>query len=79
MVNHFPNINLLTTKIGLLESLRTYDRTHRSAPPSPLTIYGNEWSVCPPQAQHENGVLCTPHLPHGRPCREGRLPQELQR
>ena len=26
IVNHFPNINLLTTKIGLLESLREYDR-----------------------------------------------------
>ena len=26
IVNHFPNINLLTTKIGLLESLRAHDR-----------------------------------------------------
>lgn len=29
MVNHFPNINLLTTKIGLLESLRGYSKIHR--------------------------------------------------
>ena len=31
IVNHFPNINLLTTKIGLLESLRSYYRLHRLA------------------------------------------------
>ncbi len=29
IVNHFPNINLLTTKIGLLESLRSYCRLHK--------------------------------------------------
>jgi hypothetical protein len=29
LVNHFPNINVLTTKIGLLESLRTFYRTQR--------------------------------------------------
>lgn len=29
LVNHIPNINLLTTKIGLLESLRTYYRIQR--------------------------------------------------
>ena len=28
MVNHFPNITLLTTKIGLLESLRMWSRLH---------------------------------------------------
>ena len=29
MVNHFPNISLLTTKIGLLDSLRSYCKMHR--------------------------------------------------
>jgi len=35
LVNHYPNISLITTKIGLLESLREYYRissrvfTHR--------------------------------------------------
>ena len=29
IVNHFPNIHLLTTKIGLLESLRMYCKLHR--------------------------------------------------
>lgn len=29
VVNHFPNINLLTTKTGLLESLRSYCKIHR--------------------------------------------------
>lgn len=30
MVNHFPNISLLTTKIGLLESLRGTDRLQQA-------------------------------------------------
>lgn len=29
LVNHFPNIQVLTTKIGLLESLRTYCKLRR--------------------------------------------------
>lgn len=29
MVNRIPNIQLLTTKIGLLESLRSYCKLHR--------------------------------------------------
>ncbi len=29
MVNHFPNIGVLTTKIGLLESLRSYCKIHK--------------------------------------------------
>ncbi len=29
VVNHFPNIGVLTTKIGLLESLRSYCKIHR--------------------------------------------------
>ena len=29
IVNHFPNIGVLTTKIGLLESLRSYCKIHR--------------------------------------------------
>ena len=29
LVNHFPDIRMLTTKIGLLESLSTYYRVQR--------------------------------------------------
>lgn len=29
MVNRFPNISLLSTKTGLLESLRSYSKMHR--------------------------------------------------
>lgn len=29
LVNHFPNINILTTKIGLLDSLRRYYEIQR--------------------------------------------------
>ena len=32
LVNRFPNIHLLTTKIGLLENLRSYCKLHRYTP-----------------------------------------------
>ena len=31
LVNHFPNISILTTKIGLLESLRAFERLQHTA------------------------------------------------
>lgn len=36
MVNHFPNMKHLTTKIGLLESLRSYYRLYRSDVPGTI-------------------------------------------
>lgn len=43
MVNHFPNISLLTTKIGLLESLRALQRLQQST--GTRYVWGNEGSL----------------------------------
>ncbi|XP_065890894.1 protein polyglycylase TTLL10-like isoform X2 [Dysidea avara] len=41
LVNHFPNINILTTKIGLLECLREYDRINSRTMPHHRSNFGD--------------------------------------